>query len=872
VIEGVLGAAAGVALVCGAYAANLALARDEFGLSEYRTKVRGLPDIVAYRALVEDGVVLLKNGAYLASWRVFGRDLDAVSNQELAILVEHVNDALVQLGEGWMLHVDALRSQAVGYPVGGSFPDKTTWLVDEERRALYESEGNHYDGDVVFSFTYAPPPAVHERTNRLFFDGANEAENDLHGLARFKATLENVIEGLFVALHAERLGTRVVEDADGVRSTYDEFLRFLHRCVTCEDRPVRLPDDLAEIDRTIADVDLSTGRYPKIGAYHVRAVAIERLPIESMAGMLHHLNVQSAEYRWSTRAIFLDEQRAERELETLRGRWSHKRLSLANHIRAERNEVVSHTNAFAENMVGDVVDAMAVNSEGGEKFVYYSAVVVLWSERATEVDDLAKSFASLIKESGCVARVETVNATEALISTWPGHGYENQRVFHLRTKGLINALPITRLFAGHRTSPNPRLPANAPPLALCGTDGDTPYALNLFVEDVGHTLAIGTTATGKSTLLNFIAASHFRYANAQVFVFDNGWSAHTLCRAAGGQHIVVGGSDAPELAPFRDLETSEGRIWAKSFVETLLRLRNVEITPDIAAEISRTIERLALRPPQSRRMSDLCTLANHRSLRPPLEYYQEGEPGAIFDAEADDLSDARYVVFELQRLKAMPERLAPAVLTYLFRRVEQRLEPGKPTLIVIDEAWSLLGDEMFVEQLNAWIRTLRKFDVSLIFATQNVGDITDHALGAVLQAACKTKIYLPNAEAESPRTAAVYESLGLNRKQIRLISRMIEKQDYYLVNRDGSRKFHLSLGPAQLAFFRGLRDNEREVLLRMIGEDERATRWPADWLRREGLEDWAEHWERGPIGRTARPARRVAPLRTGRDAVYAEVR
>ena len=105
-------------------------------LREFRSSAKGLPDLLNYAAVVDDGVVLNKDGSLTAAWAYRGEDLDSASPAELAALSARVNAAFARRGSGWMLHVDALRSQARGYPEAGAFPDRTTLLIDRERRVV----------------------------------------------------------------------------------------------------------------------------------------------------------------------------------------------------------------------------------------------------------------------------------------------------------------------------------------------------------------------------------------------------------------------------------------------------------------------------------------------------------------------------------------------------------------------------------------------------------------------------------------------------------------------------------------------------------------------------------------------------------------
>ena len=125
-----------------------------------RSHPKGLADLLNYAALVDEGICLLKDGAFLAAWSYAGPDMDSASHEELAVLSSQVNSALARLGNGWMLHVDAIRQPSIGYPEVGAFPDPTTRLIDEERRGQYTAEGAHYESRYCLALTYRPPAEI----------------------------------------------------------------------------------------------------------------------------------------------------------------------------------------------------------------------------------------------------------------------------------------------------------------------------------------------------------------------------------------------------------------------------------------------------------------------------------------------------------------------------------------------------------------------------------------------------------------------------------------------------------------------------------------------------------------------------------------
>jgi len=140
-----------------------------------------------------------------------------------------------------------------------------------------------------------------------------------------------------------------------------------------------------------------------------------------------------------------------------------------------------------------------------------------------------------IQNIGFSCRLEDVNAIEAWRGTLPGDGYSNVRRVPLHTLNLADMLPITSVWPGLHENPSALMPKNSPPLLYAATTGATPFRFHLHVSDLGHTIVVGPSSAGKSTLLGLIAAQWFRYPNAQVFFFDKGYSSWMLTQAVGGE-------------------------------------------------------------------------------------------------------------------------------------------------------------------------------------------------------------------------------------------------------------------------------------------------------------------------------------------------
>jgi type IV secretion system protein VirB4 len=176
------------------------------------------------------------------------------------------------------------------------------------------------------------------------------------------------------------------------------------------------------------------------------------------------------------------------------------------------------------------------------------------------------------------------------------------------------------------------------------------------------------------------------------------------------------------------------------------------------------------------------------------------------------------------------------VLAYLFHRVEGRLD-GSPTLLIVDEGWLALDDPTFGAQLREWLKTLRKKNASVVFATQSLADIEKSAIAPAIIESCPTRLFLPNERAIEPQIMAIYRRFGLNDRQIEILARATPKRDYYCQSRRGNRLFELGLGEVALAFTAASSKTDQTAIADAVAVHGRDG-FAAAWLAHKGL-DWA---------------------------------
>jgi type IV secretion system protein VirB4 len=759
-----------------------------FDLREYRPRAAKLADFLPWAALVEQGVVLNKDGSFQRTARFRGPDLDSATASELVGAAGRLNNALRRLGSGWAVYVEAQRNVSETYPLS-DFPDPVSALVDEERRAQFEEQGAHFDSCYFLTFQFLPPAEQKAKVESWLYEGRQD-----HGVD-WKEALRGFIDRTDRIL---ALLEGFVPEAAWLSDV--DTLTYLHSTVSTHRHRVGVPDTPMHLDVLLADQALTGGLEPRLGAANLRVLTINGFPASTWPGLLDELNRLAFPYRWSTRAICMDKVDAARVLTRIRRQWFAKRKSIMAILKEVlTNEASTLIDSDAQNKALDADEALQDLGADMIGHAFVTATVCVWDEDPTVADAKLRLVEKTIQGRDFTCMVETVNAVEAWLGSVPGHAYANVRQPPISTLNLAHMIPLSAVWAG----PERDAHLGGPPLFYAKTEGSTPFRFSQHIGDVGHTMVVGPTGAGKSVLLALMALQFRRYAGARVFAFDFGGSIRAACLAMGGDFHDLGGALADDqdstvaLQPLATIDDPAERAWAAEWLAGVLEREGVPVTPEIKDHLWTALGSLASAPAAERTLTGLTVLLQSNALKLALQPYTLAGPwGRLLDADAERLGVATVQAFETEGL--VGSAAAPAVLAYLFHRIQGRLD-GAPTLVIVDEGWLALDDATFGAQLREWLKTLRKKNAAVVFATQSLADIEKSAIAASIIESCPTRLFLPNDRAAEPQIAAAYQRFGLNDRQIEILSRAIPKRDYYCQSRQGNRLFELGLGSVALA-------------------------------------------------------------------------
>lgn len=294
------------------------------------------------------------------------------------------------------------------------------------------------------------------------------------------------------------------------------------------------------------------------------------------------------------------------------------------------------------------------------------------------------------------------------------------------------------------------------PMLRFKTTAGTPYDYAPHVDDVGMTAIFGRTGSGKSTLLTALLAMFDQYMverDGIIVFFDKDRGAEIVCRAVGGNYLVVRSGEESGLAPLRGFgNTPYARNCLSRWLKTLIELDgHGPLPPEDSARVARGVAAMLRMP---RAMRTLLGLRQFLGWRNPLgagrrlERWCRGRSlGWAFDSD-DDLVDfnAPVVGVDLTAILESPEIVEPAA-QYLRDRIRPAID-GRRAVISFDEARAYMLSPAFEAEIKDFLLTLRKQNGIVLLSTQHPEDLLGGAFGASLVGSCHTQMYFPSPTAD----------------------------------------------------------------------------------------------------------------------------
>jgi type IV secretion system protein VirB4 len=430
---------------------------------------------------------------------------------------------------------------------------------------------------------------------------------------------------------------------------------------------------------------------------------------------------------------------------------------------------------LAQSQTVEISEALDMAMSGKIAFgEHHMTIMCIEDDLRRMEDSLSLVYGELVNIGANPVR-ETTNLQASYWAQLPGN------FDFIARKSTIHSLNVAS-FASLHNYPVGRREGNhwGDAVTVFDTTSGTPYFFNFHLHDVGHTTIIGPTGAGKTVLMNFLCTQAQKY-NARMFFFDKDRGAEIFIRALGGVYTVIDPGQNSNFNPLQLEDTPENRSFLVEWFSSLVTTHEDRLTPQDVESIKEAINGNYKLPKESRNLTNVAPffgLEGPDKIASRLNmWFRDGSHSKLFDNEIDsiDFSNSRIYGFEMGEILKDKISLGPSLL-YLFHRISQSLD-GTPTMIILDEAWALIDNPVFAPKIRDWLKTMRKLNAMVIFATQSVEDASKSNISDTLIQQTATQIFLPNLKA----TEEYKKTFLLTDREFTLIRTTNPTSRYFLV-------------------------------------------------------------------------------------------
>ena len=369
--------------------------------------------------------------------------------------------------------------------------------------------------------------------------------------------------------------------------------------------------------------------------------------------------------------------------------------------------------------------------------------IAVWQR---DIDGLKTATADVLAEVKAlsVSMVkEGLGAEPAFWAQLPGNAEYITRAGAISTENFAS-------FASLHAHPRGKFDRNhwGPSICALETTAGTPYYFNFHYGDLGNTVVVGRSGSGKTVLVGFLIAQAQRVPKMRGFVFDKDRANEPTVRALGGSYTQVRSGEPTGWNPFAMPDTPQNRAFLKDLMQVMVTADGRPISARDANDLSYAVDETFRLIPERRRLREVCAYLPHstdesQSLYARMEpWFGEGPRAWLFDNPTDTLEfDTELCGFDMTTILAEPV-LSQPTLAYLFHRVTSALT-GDPTIVYVDEGWHFLAHPVFEQQISGWLRTIRKKNGIFVLITQSAADALASAVGKILIEQCVTQVFFP---------------------------------------------------------------------------------------------------------------------------------
>lgn len=708
-------------------------------------------DRLPYARHADDHTIVTRAGDLLQMIRVEGYPFETADSDTLNHL-HAIRDVTLRsiASSQLMLYCHVIRRRVVTQ-LAGEQPAGFARELDERWKARLAGR-RLYVNDMILTLVRRPPTGKVGMLERLGKQMGRMRSADERAAAQARALRELSAARTSLTSALSRYSPQVLGRYAGASGICSEPLEILSALYNGELQPVLEPlgdaGQYLPYKRVSFGVDTFELKGATPGSSRFAAMlSIKDYPASSGPGMLDNLLRLPHELTLTESFGFIDRQIAD------------ERISLAlRRLRAASDETVT----LRQGLLAAKDDLAG----GGAAYGEHHLTINVRAGSIAALDAAVADVQSAISDIGAIMVREDLNLEPAFWAQFPGNAEYIARRAMVSTANLAGLVSLHGFPIGE--------PQGSPwgePITVLETTSSTPYFFNLHKGDLGNFTLIGPSGSGKTVVLNFLVAQAQKF-NPRTIFFDKDRGAEIFIRALGGHYDVFRPGTPSGFNPLRLADTPANRAFLHAWIARLAAPPSGEISAEEAATIADAVDANFDQAVEYRRLRYFVELlaGGQRPVRGDLAsrlapWFGHGEHAWLFDNETDHTGlGARTVGFDMTMLLDNPRLRTPAMM-YLFHRVEERLD-GHPTMIVIDEGWKVLDDDVFAHHLKDWMKTIRKRNGVVGFVTQSASDAIESRIASTIIEQSATQLFMSNPKAQA---SDYCDGFGLTEHELELV-------------------------------------------------------------------------------------------------------
>ncbi|PUD62202.1 transporter [Helicobacter pylori] len=375
--------------------------------------------------------------------------------------------------------------------------------------------------------------------------------------------------------------------------------------------------------------------------------------------------------------------------------------------------------------------------------------LVIRAKSKAKLDKSLKEILSLLNNAGLGSVIETIGLKPSYFSFFPNNANINPRMRHQTSQVIASLILFEKNNTGFRANSWGDMP-----LSVFKNLDHSPYLFNFHNQEVkhkgvlahnvarvvGHTMIIGATGAGKTTLISYLMMSALKYSNIDILALDRLNGLYSFTKYFDG---IYNQGENFHINPFSLEDSATNRAFLLHFYAQMAKVDSYDDHKDKVEDRTALLNAIDT---MYRNYNDEVKQAKFSNQELPLPFDLKEFVNAIVKTNTDilDSSFEDYLKSSLfsSRMDSLDFKTRISTINtdsilhndddagllayYVFHKmIDRALKINRGFLCFIDEFKSYAQNEMMNKKINEIITQARKANGVIVLALQDINQLSE---------------------------------------------------------------------------------------------------------------------------------------------------